>query len=386
MVRGSYVWISTDHGHSFSLTNSPDLGQESTGSCICDTDLSISQNTIDVVSMYWSVNPVFNLAFMASDGGDSFTLRQPSVATHPPVDRPWVTATSATDALVVYQTTGSYWDAVNLLGPSIVPSSLGSIWLDITKDGGTTWSERLLVPAPNVKASFARAGKPIFIAPATLVIPLYTLTLNATGKLQEADAILLSHDGGGSFSQIDIASTHPLHATFDFSIAGTTNGTMVATWIQPGTEGTDHLFARTSKDAGRTWGPPAELLFTGTQEQPAAAVRPDGSTAIAFYATNSSGPIAQEPANTTWFPRVVILDPALRPVVTAQLATHPVLNGILCNFGDCPANDTRSLLREFLSVQWYVGGVYVAYTDAGHANATSDPLLAVTQVEYGGPG
>lgn len=358
VAKGGYAWASHDRGDSYKLVLDP-RGKPAV--CSCDTDVIARDGVFYGTTMYWSVTPVFNANLVSStDGGETWKLISPAVASLQPIDRPWLAL--AGDKLYFFYGYITVSASGDPLGESVL--------VQTSADAGKTWTPPIMVAGEGGSNLFS--AKPVAVG-SSVLIPLAKYRFGAPDPTVEVSVARVLPSGA---VEHEILAKFPSSGSlFEHGIGAAGNG-VVAAWAQPDNESTN-IVTRSSMDGGSTWGPPRVLHFKGQALQPSVAVRADGLTAIAYYFTDAKGPVNSVPSNASWTPRVAILDPTGTWITTATLSETAVLRGPLCDHGvDCPAS--ASPLREFLSVAWRPDGTLtVAYTDAAESSTQNSDVGSI---------
>lgn len=381
LTHGGYTWVSRDDGQTYTLSLDPGDPEIPASGCSCDTDVLAVGDELFMTTMYWTVNPVFNMNLVASqDQGRSWETRSPLVATPGPVDRPWLAADASGKIYALWNEATSAHHAVGL-------DTVRQPHLQASTDGGTTWSHPVPVAGDDPDAAFYRGLRPATVGDQGIVVPLQRVVDNGLQNL-----VAVSDDGGATFERVVLSEPYPVFAQFDYSIDAGPNGTVVAAWSAPAEETAPaKLHVRTSQDGGTTWGPVRVLDLPGHALQPWVGVRDDGRVAIAYYGSDAQATMYRLSDNATWQPRAVLLahpsDASPDAVVT--LSDGPTYQGLLCNSGAaCPREaPSETPMREFLSLDWAPDGdLHVAWTDARTTDEEGHAQVSVTQVEVTEPG
>jgi hypothetical protein len=370
ITQGGFVWVSNDGGNTFRLRLDPNqVDTSSVRPCSCDTDIMSRNGELLALTMYYFVQPFFNVAIAGStDSGVTWQTRSTMSATLPGVDRPWLSPGPGNDLVLTYGSSEIVGGA-----PDSEPLyAFQDIGLQKSTDSGKTWSPPVLVAtADTTHGGGMLPLKTRSISPSTILVPL----VQGDSSHRDADIVAVSHDGGQTFHQIQLAGPHDWYADFDLSLDALPNGRVVAAWTEP-VNGTQRLHVRQSTDSGDTWGPTQVVGMPGTILQPWVALRPDGMLAIAYYGTDLEGSILNMSKDTPWEPRVALFlsNQTAQPSAIANLSQSAAYHGILCNKGPaCPDDNFVSPMREFLSAQWSPNGtLFVAFTDATERGANND--------------
>lgn len=381
VTNGGYVWTSTDGGSSYSLVVDPrdvpltSIQVETPGTCSCDTDVAIEGNTAFVATMYWTVNPIFDVVITSSQDGTDWMTQSIAAAQRPPIDRPWISASPSSPLLLTY--TQEPLGAIPLPHPILMQSST---------DGGRSWSAPTTVIADSGIGGTGNGdgyydSKPS-IRGNIIVVPLEIVPSGARGNLVNAFAV--SQDGGATFEVKNVSRQYPYYDLFNLNAALLPDGTVAAVWSEPDENGTQRVWFQTYTVTGEPRAPKAPVDEGTNSVLPAIAARADGSLSVAFYASNESGPLLAKPAS--WYPTIVFLDPAHDISGRTRLTEDPVYTGILCNFSaQCPKGQGSSPMREFLSTAWGTDGrSFTAFVDASAAGSDQRGVITVGTVQFDG--
>jgi len=145
-----------------------------------------------------------------------------------------------------------------------IPSTSEPVIVVYSTDGGLTWSKQNQVSsAYNNRSRGGRQGSVVRTGPDGTV---YVIFEDSDNKLGSQQVVVVSHDGGKSFSKkISIAALTDLAAaipgsnfrTDSFASAGVdqTNGTVYVSWSDA-TSGSGRIVVSKSTDRGQTWSAP----------------------------------------------------------------------------------------------------------------------------------
>jgi hypothetical protein len=367
VAEGSLVWVSRDGGATFRLAiNSDSPTEPPAASCSCDTDITAVGDELFTTTLHYTVYPLFNIAVSAStDHGQTWAPRNPASIRHIYPDRPWLAPGPKGDLLLQYRASPDNVGELAAFTPLTYRTT--AVWLQSSADGGRDWGEAVAVAKNTEDDFYFFNSKPASVAPDTVIVPLLH-ERNSTGFKDGEFVAAVSHDGGKTFKNAQVAPPFATYAAFEFSLTALPSGRMVAAWSAPDATGALKIHLRESLDRGDTWGESHTIEVPGQAMQPWAALRSDGVLAVSYYGTDADGPLLNLSKDTPWHARAMLFSPNQleAPVAVATLSKEPVLQGILCNLRvNCPKGDSASPMREFLNSAWAPdGSLFTVFTDA----------------------
>ncbi|MDQ1696121.1 MAG: hypothetical protein QOJ03_1474 [Frankiaceae bacterium] len=361
----SMAWRSHDAGKTFALLarRFADTASPTPAPCLgalggADSDLAVDR----AGRVYFAtLQPTAISVATSTDEGSSWTCH--AVAnTSPEDDRPWLaTAPSAAGAGPGVDAYLSYTDLISgqlPIGRDVKPAR---IHVDVTRDGGGTWT-----PAGAVGIGSVPVPGPIFTTAAGAVYQPYSS--------DEGVWISRSTDEGRTFKS-QLVSQRPGDPSNNW-VAGAADaaGNVYLAWVDAGSFQT--LLSR-SLDGGATWARPVRLNPAGTVGMlPWLAAGARGDVAVAWYGAAGAGSPDYADDTTAWKVWIArsLTAHARRPRFVTTAATDvPVHLGPVCTLA-CTGDHSR--LGDFLQVAiGSNGGLVLSYADNARIDSLQSPPL-----------
>ena len=277
----SFVWRSKDGGRSFELLDAQlgaGIADPRHRPCTVSGGGGDSDIVVDRTGRVYLVD--LEAAGVASnvsdDGGNNWECNALASQDKPPVeDRQWAAPAPGADG------DGPAIDAYL----SFLPTVAGGIELDVTKDGGKTWSFQSTY-APDVSQN----GALFTYKDGTVYHAFY---VGSTPYLARSD------DQGKTFQLLKVASG-VADVGNDFTAADVDEaGNLYYAWVESGSF--DVLYS-TSKDRGEHWTKPVRLNPPASETTvfPWIAAGKKGDVAVAWYGTKTGGDPSAMPADAAW--------------------------------------------------------------------------------------
>jgi hypothetical protein len=355
----SFVWRSKDGGRTFELLDAmlgPGIADPRHRPCTISGGGGDSDIVVDRTGRVYLVDleAAGVAANYSADGGDTWDCNTLASQDTPPVeDRQWAAPAPGADG------DGPAIDAYL----SFLPTVAGGIELDVTKDGGKTWSFQSSY-APNVSQN----GALFTYKDGTLYHAFYE---GSTPYLARSD------DQGKTFKLLKVAKG-VADVGNDFTAADVDEaGNLYYAWVEAGSF--DVLYA-TSKDRGEHWTKPIRLNPPASETTvfPWVAAGKKGDVAIAWYGTPTGDDPSAEPDNAAWnvwVARTLDGTSANPTFQVGRMTQTPNHFGSICLSGlgcDIPPEGDRSL-GDFFEIDIAPDGTLLAaFNDNGRAH---DPLV-----------
>ncbi|HWG91003.1 MAG TPA: sialidase family protein, partial [Candidatus Thermoplasmatota archaeon] len=340
LTGGDYVWRSTDGGASFELLPVPDpvFGGG-------DSDLAIDPSGRIYQTGLW----LGCVSAATSTTGDEWTMN-PLMCEVPIDDRNWI---EAADTGLAYLTFGSGQGAlrstalvrVEVVGDLPVAMNV----LQIPDSGQYQWPGNLAVDKTtgNVYVAYLTRDDEAFV-------------FRSTDGGQTAEKLPVAKRSGDTFDSFAVVAT---------DVAGN----LYFTWSEREKDTqTTGIYVTHSTDQGATWSTPQRVNTAATQTAifPWIVAGDAGRLAVAYYATNATGPSAEE-VDGTWHVHLATTENGLdanAPWLEQQISTTPIMQGSICTSGTGCAAGTRDLLDYFqiaLDPQGYVHACWAEAPESG---------------------
>jgi hypothetical protein len=256
-------------------------------------------------------------------------------------DRPWITA----------QGNG----ILHYLGNNAVSVGGGRYWYYRSTNAGLTWSQGDVVPGNGwLHIDAERNGEHVYI-------------VKETSTASDQDIVIHISDNSGAtwdwnnpvyIGHRDGPSGPPGEGRWPVVSAGE-NGTVFVLWgdYERAEDNGSRIFLARSNDYGQTWNTTNITTFAGVLDYPWVAAGPDGSVAVAFYATEDL-PVSE---SSTWY-------------IYAGMQRHADVDVIELNYSKADPTPV------------YQGNDYHALHDFFEICITPDGALNIAYQYYVGPG
>ena len=300
---------------------------------------------------------------VSTDRGATWTCNTVA-ATSAEDDRPWLAPSlyadgdgPNVDAYLAYRDFGAT-GLTPYVGELAKPVSLH---LDVTTNGGRTWTRR---------TQYARNGVgftgPLFTSPDGTLYQVY--------QNRASVMIARSTDHGRTVRLIRVANRFASPANMWMAGDADAAGNVYVAWTDQGTW--DVMLSR-SRDRGLTWSKPLRINSpdSETAAMPWVAAGKAGDVAVAWYGTNGTFAPEGAPPSARWYAWVArsLNATSSRPRFSrARMSETPMRFGPLCVTG-VGCSDRR--VGDFFEVDIAPDGAIIAgYADTGRIQATSDGL------------
>ncbi|MFY9588901.1 MAG: hypothetical protein WAT66_15770 [Actinomycetota bacterium] len=363
---GTVVWRSLDGGRTF-RSASPPLAAGVADPRMRPCPASLGGGDADIVTDRTGRAYFLDLYLagvtvgVSTDRGATWRCNTVA-ATSPEDDRPWLAPAPLADgegpnidAYLVYRDFGTT-GLIPVVGEIAKPVSLH---LDVTRDGGATWTQR---------TTFARNGVgytgPLFTAPDGTLYQVY--------QNRASVMIARSTDKGRTMRLIRVADRYASPANQWLGGDVDAAGNVYVAWVDQGTW--DVMLSR-SRDHGVTWSKPLRINHPAseTAAMPWVAAGRAGDVAVAWYGSDGTFAPGTAPTTARWYPwvaRSVNATSASPSFSRTRLSPTPMRFGPLCLIGIGCA-DRR--VGDFFEIDIGPDGALMAsYADTGRIQATTD--------------
>lgn len=305
---------------------------------------------------------------VSTDNGATWQCN-PKAATSPEDDRQWLAPAPTADgdgpgvdAYLGYRDFAVI-DTLPLVSPLIRPTQMH---LDVTTDGGKTWSARATYAADH-----AGFGGPLFTARDGTLYQVY--------QYESSVWLARSTDEGRTFRLVRVSERFASPGNIWLGGDVDAAGNVYAAWTDQGTW--DVLFS-VSRDEGLHWSRPVRVNppASETAIMPWLAAGKAGDVAIAWYGASDSIIPTSAPAATRWNVWTArSVDAASRSprFEAARVSETPVRFGPLClrstTCQDEKGNSADERMLDFFEIAIAPDGAVVAtFADTGRIQQTSD--------------
>jgi hypothetical protein len=361
------VWLSTDHGRTFTRTGTALLGAKGDYSGGGDSDIAVDAGGRVYMADLGGGVPVI----MSSDHGKTWDVT-PNATQSGSTDREWVVGGKPGEAFLLFAN-------FTQEGYSYLESTF-------TEDGGKTWHW----PTTKVaQMSFPESyhGPPSFDAQRRL--------LYAPLSLRHGMAVGVSNDSGLTWDVQTVASGLSERPGFLLpSSAVDRAGNAYVAWAEPYAFGYQ-VWLSWAPPGGKAWSKPLLVSAADTNAiMPTVVAGDDSRVAVAYYASGDAGnPDSLEAAGDTWYLHVAhILDvrAALPEFHVDAAVQDPVHRGSVCSrggicapFSGATGPTDRSLGDFFKATLLPDGSLAIAYDHDDPTPGTLADTAAVV-VQSGG--
>ena len=353
----SMVWRSRDDGSTWQLKPSsfaPGVQNPRFRPCNAangggDADVITDRTGRIYFADLWVVSSVVGVS---TDQGETWSCN-PIATSTPEIDRPWLAPSPTADgkgpnvdAYLAYRDAGSVGPMVPYAGVVAKPLE---IHLDVTRDGGRTWTKA----NSYAKNAVGFAG-PIFTGRDGTLYQVY--------QYESSVYLMRSTDQGRTVRIAKVADR--VGTPSEVWVAGDVDaaGNVYVAWVEQG----DWLtFFTRSTDDGRRWSTPMRLNPPASQStvMPWVAAGKAGDVAVSWYGTASAVIPDVAPASTRWYPwvaRTAQGTSAFPAFEYATLSRAPVRLGGLCSEGSL-CHDRK--LGDFFEIDIARDGALIATFD-----------------------
>lgn len=388
LCGGTGAWRSTDNGLHYTTLTSPNAFS-ATGNTLSpyggDTDVAVGTvknangfYNVYAISLERATGPLLTVEESTSrDGGRTWTLN-PTGATIPVNDRPWVAAEGVNKVCVNYQNT---------------PSDFG-IFVTCSYDGGATFTQTTSVFDFDHLTWFGPGNAykgPLSVDPRNHLI--YSVFLSAVGNSSEVAGCLslcnnglhsiwvaVSLDGGRSFTDYLVYDNPNVTASYNHQFPAITVDKAGNAYVfYTDNHNTYYSF---STDFGKDWaGPiPINQAPSATAIFPWASAGSSGRLDVVWYGTSFyDGKTIPDnyPMSAAWYVYFAQTQNALTTTPSFnQVAASPAIHyGGVCEAGaTCPVGSNRDLFDDFgVAASPTTGFASIAFDDDQYFNSANIP-------------
>jgi hypothetical protein len=298
---------------------------------------------------------------VSTDHGNTWAC-SPLSASQTQDDRPWVAAAPSadgsgpnTDAYLFYRS-----NFVSGVLPGTEAAGKPFIQLDVTRDGGHTWTA-----ASSVAPGLVMETGPAFTEPDGTLYEIFS-------GVDAGVWLAASSDQGRTF-RLKLISSRPGSPSNSFVTgAADSAGNLYAAWVDGGSF--DVLYSY-SLDGGNTWSSPVRVSpADSTAVMPWVAAAGPGDVAIGWYGSPGRIQPGSATPSQAWFPMVarsVRADSRNALFQVGRMSIAPTHFGVIClNGAQCTSD--RSLADFFKVAIGPDGGVVASFDDNGRTATAAD--------------